>query len=30
MLAESEADYRAGKTIPDDVVYSRNEKWLEE
>jgi Zn-dependent M32 family carboxypeptidase len=30
MLAESEADYRAGKAIPDEVVISRNEKWLEE
>jgi hypothetical protein len=30
MLDESEADYRAGKIIPDEVVHSRNEKWLEE
>jgi hypothetical protein len=30
MLAESEADYLAGRIISNETVNSRNEKWLEE
>ena len=30
MLAESEADYLAGRTISNEDVISRNEKWLKE
>jgi len=28
MLAESQADYLAGRTISNEEVISRNEKWL--
>jgi hypothetical protein len=28
MLAESEADYLAGRTISNEDVISRNEGWL--
>jgi hypothetical protein len=30
MLAESHADYLAGRTISNEEVISRNEKWLNE
>jgi len=30
MLAESEADYLAGKVISNEDVISRNEEWLKE
>jgi hypothetical protein len=30
MLAESEADYLAGRTISNEDVISRNEEWLKE
>ena len=30
MLAESEADYLAGRIISNEDVNSRNEKWLKE
>ena len=30
MLAESEADYRAGKIITNEDVNSRNDEWLKE
>jgi len=30
ILNESHADYTTGKTIPDEDVFNRNEKWLEE
>jgi len=30
MLAESETDYLAGRTIPNEDVNSRNEEWLKE
>jgi len=30
MLAESEADYLAGRIIPNEDVNSRNEEWLKE
>lgn len=30
MLAESEADYLAGKIISNEDVNSRNEEWLKE
>jgi hypothetical protein len=28
ILNESQTDYATGKTIPDDDVFKRNEKWL--
>lgn len=30
MLAESQSDYSAGKTISNEDVISRNEEWLKE
>jgi hypothetical protein len=30
MLTESQADYIAGRTISNEEVISRNEKWLNE
>lgn len=30
MLAESQKDYLAGRIISNEVVISRNEKWLNE
>ena len=30
MLGESKTDYESGKTISDEDVFKRNEKWLKE
>ena len=30
VINESLSDYNAGKVIPNDDVFSKNEKWLEE
>lgn len=30
IIAESKSDYLAGKTIPNEEVFNRNDQWLSE